>query len=109
MKLINNYDPNYRYGVHTVEVTLQVDEYRKTLTYEMGGNCKGFTIFESCIDESLEQIGFYNDDEDDECGCTICLTNDEGDELEYDIFDESDLENIIVGLKIVDFVEKEEY
>jgi len=108
MKLIKNYDPNHSYGTHTVEVTLQVWGYRKTLTYEMGGNCKGLTILDGCVDELLEQIGFYNDDDEDECGCTIYLINDNGDELEYEIFDESDLENIIVGLKIVNFIEKDE-
>jgi len=106
MELIKNYDPNHSSGVHAVKVTLQVWGYQKTLTYEMGGNCKGLTILDGCIDELLEQIGFYNDE--DECGCNIYLINDDGDELEYEIFDESDLENIIVGLKIIGFVEKEE-
>lgn len=106
MELIKNYDLNNRYGVHKIEIVLQAWDYRKTLIYEIGGNCKGLSVLDVDIEEVLEQLGFYNDEDDE--GCTIYLENDNGDTLEYDISDERELESIIVSVRIVDYIEKEE-
>lgn len=38
--MLKNYDPNFRYGVHTIEVTLQQWDYKGTVRVKIAGQRK---------------------------------------------------------------------
>lgn len=112
---LNNYDPNSRWGKHTVKVTFQRWNYKGFLTFRKGGNCKGLDILELDADDLYDMkfkenpIGFGLLPEDDEGNewFKMTLKNDEGDEfLVEDVWEY--LKDYIVGVEIVDFVEEEE-
>lgn len=104
--MMKNYDPNIKWGIHTVEITLQLWDYKGKITTEIGGNCKGFSILESAKDE-------INENAKSNCKFKIIddwfrceLKDDRGDELEVE--DELDnLDNHIVKIEIIDFKETE--
>lgn len=54
--LINNYDPNYSFGEHTVKVTIQQWQYRGNLKVKVGGNCKGVSVMEGIVDTIYDQV-----------------------------------------------------
>lgn len=103
---MKNYDPNYAYGKHTVEITLQNWQYTGKIRTKIKGNCKGFNVLESAKD-------IYEDDKyESDCEFKIqddwfsCVLKDEnGNKLDID--DELDnLEDYIVKLEIIDFEEE---
>jgi hypothetical protein len=40
------------------------------------------------------------------CEGTICLTDDNGDDMEIDFYDETEVEELIVGIEIVDYEDR---
>src|SRR5690606_153576 len=105
-----NYDPNIRTAVHVIEVTLCQWDYSGTFRYEIGGNCKGCFVMDDpggslldawyCAHEKGEEI------EDvevvDNEFVVVTLQNPNGETLECEIYDESDIEHMIVGVRIVE-------
>ncbi|EJX61439.1 DUF5406 domain-containing protein [Enterococcus faecium] len=112
---MKNYDPNSRWGTHTIKVSFQRWEYKGFVMFRKGGNCKGLSVL-SLDEEDLyyqpltdNPIGFGLLPEDDEGNewFKMTLKNDEGDELLVeDVWEE--LGDYIVGLEIVTFVADKE-
>lgn len=46
---MKNYDPNIRWGLHTVKVSFQQWDYKGHVTFVKRGNCKGLDVLD--IDE----------------------------------------------------------
>ena len=112
---MKNYDPNSRWGKHTVKVTFQRWDYKGFVTFRRGGNCKGLDVLALDEDDLYDQplldnpIGFGLLSEDDEGNewFKMTLKNDEGNELLVEDACE-ELGDYIVGLEIIDFVVDEE-
>ena len=99
-----------RFGTHHIKVLFQYEQYKGSMTFEMGGNCKGLDIvkqdIETILDENvIKNAEFSNMDISVEVWYegTICLTDDNGDKLETYFYDEAEVEDLIVGIEIVDF------
>ncbi|NBA55530.1 DUF5406 family protein [Enterococcus hirae] len=112
---MNNYDPNSRWGKHTIKISFQRWDYKGFMTFRKGGNCKGLDVLaldeDDLYDQSLldNPIGFGLLPEDDEGNdwFKMTLKNDKGGELLVeDVWEE--LGDYIVGLEIVAFVEDKE-
>ena len=103
---MKNYDPNIYRGVHTIKITLQIWDYIGHVTQKIRGNCKGRNILSfdfECEDEFLDndcQLT-YHDDLD---FFTCVLKKQKGDILEFE-GDAEEMNNLIVGIEIIDFVE----
>ncbi|HAQ2200995.1 TPA: DUF5406 domain-containing protein [Enterococcus faecium] len=41
---MKNYDPNSRWGTHTIKVSFQRWDYKGFVTFRRGGNCKGLDV-----------------------------------------------------------------
>lgn len=99
--IMENYDPNNRFGTHLVQLTFQQWEYKLTVEVQVGGNCKGMTILEAAVDNFFSDIyksqGEYP---------MIIMKDDKGDELEGDVEDEYDLKNMLVEAKILSFTKE---
>lgn len=104
MKLVN-YDPNISYGKHEVKVKFQEWGYKGFLTYVIGGNGKGMSVFPTDVDDFYDSkfkenpVKFKVINED---WFRMTLKNDKGEELlveeEFDY-----LSRYIVGFEIVNF------
>lgn len=108
--MIKNYDPNIRWGTHTIEVTLQVWEYTGTFQYRVGGNMRGAHLMEDAED-TLTYTPIHKND----CKLKIideeyfhCVLKDkDGNELFTD-GELYEMSNIIVGIRFVEFEEDAE-
>lgn len=97
------------FGTHTVKVSLQNEQYKGHFTYNLGGNCKGMDILESCYDEEQIEKAVKTDctitAEDDYL--IVTLTDPETkDTCEYELEDR-EFCRMIVGVEIVDFIPEE--
>ncbi len=54
--MIENYDPNNRFGKHVISVTFQKWNYRKTVEVTLNGNSTGFDIFSAAVDRACEEL-----------------------------------------------------
>lgn len=104
---MKTYEPEYK-GIHTIRYTLQSGEYKGTFCTEIRGNCKGSSLLDSDIFETLCNDDIiqsdcalkYNEDYD----CFDCvLHKGDGKELIIEGFDESDMANMLVGIEISDY------
>lgn len=110
---MKNYDGvNDSWGTTTIKVLFQVWQYKGSMIYTVGGNCKGLEALPSdglSIIDNLEKAKFDGMTitlfDDDEWLAQMTLTSDDGETLEYDVESESELEQMIVGMQIVDFTE----
>ncbi|MDU6989836.1 MAG: DUF5406 family protein [Escherichia coli] len=48
---MENYNPNIRWGIHTIKLSFQQWDYKGFITFEKGGNCKGLDILELDVDD----------------------------------------------------------
>ena len=101
---------NFRDRVHTVRVTFQYQEYKGHIAYEMGGNCRGLNI--------LTTLDFYSMSSDEidmlvENDCNfkldceyevfqMILKDKEGNTCEFDDLSDTDIENYVVAIEIID-------
>ena len=83
------------------------------MIYTIGGNCKGLEALPSdglSIIDNLENAKFEGMTitllDDDEWFAQMTLTSDDGDTLEYDVADEAELEQMIIGMQIIDFTKE---
>lgn len=111
---MKNYDPNIRWGIHTVKVSFQQWDYKGYLTFIKSGNCKGLDILDIDADD-LYDIKFKENpvnfrllgtDDDGEEWFAMTLKNDKDDELLVEDQWECS-KDYIVGIEIVDFVGEE--
>ena len=111
--MMKNYNP-YNEGIHTVRITLQDGEYVGHITHEVGGNCHGIDVLDydfDCVDESDFDGKYasndcnlqYNEEYD---SFNVTLKNDAGDTLLLEDMSSHDMNNMIVGIEIVDFKEE---
>ena len=102
--MITNYDPNITWARHSFELTFMQWDYSLTVQVDVCGNCKGASLFRTAISIAFE--GMWDDEEQN---AQIVMTRpsaDGEDTLEHDLEDESDLESICVGIKIVGHVKE---
>ncbi|EOS7956400.1 DUF5406 family protein, partial [Enterococcus hirae] len=86
---MKNYDPNIRWGKHTVKVSFQHWDYKGFVMFRKGGNSKGLDVLALDEDDLYDQplidnpVGFGLLSEDDEGNewFKMILTSDTGDEL----------------------------
>ncbi|MDE7444777.1 MAG: DUF5406 domain-containing protein [Lachnospiraceae bacterium] len=106
---MKSYDPNIRYGIHTIKITLQQWGYTGHITIKTDGYCKGkivldFDFYDCCefndISENDCNLKFHEDCENDYF--TATLKDPEGNTLDVDGYAE-DFNNMIVKMEIVDF------
>lgn len=112
---MKNYDPNIRWGKHTVKVSFQRWDYKGFVTFRKGGNCKGLDVLALDEDDLYDQplidnpvgFGLLSDDDEGNEWFKMTLTSDTGDELSVeDAW--SYLSEYIVGIEIIDFVADKE-
>ncbi|EHE8186106.1 DUF5406 family protein [Enterococcus faecalis] len=108
---MKNYDPNIRWGQHTIKVSFQQWDYKGYLTFVKSGNCKGLVVlrideddlYDMKFKENPVNFEWVDTDDDGEDWFTMTLKNDKGDKLLVN--DEWEcLKDYIVGVEIVDFV-----
>lgn len=99
---MKNYDPNNRFGMHVVELVFQKWKYKYNVEVTVGGNCKGFSIFEASIDSFFDELHKTQGDYP-----VLYFTDDEGNSLEYDVdLEDEDLKNALVSAKILSFTKE---
>lgn len=105
---MKNYDPNIRWGVHTIKVTFQQWEYRGYVTYQLRGNVKGIVAFPTDAEDLYNQKFLDNNARLEDLGddwFRMVLTDENGDETEVE--DEwRYLNDSIVGVEIIEYVEE---
>lgn len=105
------YDTNTFSGIHKVKVTLQSEDYKGHIYYDMGGNCKGRSILDfdfECADEDSIVDNDCDLKYDEDCEMfTATLTNDNGDSLEIECFD-TEMNDMIVAVEILSYEADEE-
>jgi len=110
---VKNYDGvNDSWGTTTIKVLFQVWQYKGSMIYTVGGNCKGLEALPhdgTNILENVETAKFngmniipFNND----WFARLNLTTENGDTLEYDAKSEAEFENMIVGIQIINFEEE---
>lgn len=106
---------NNSFGTTTIKVLFQVDEYKGTMTYKIGGNCKGLSALPHDGMSIIDNLGTAEFDDmniilydDDSWFAKIFLTNTFNETLEYDVESEAEFEDMIIGMQIIDFVEENE-
>lgn len=101
------YDPNIYRGVHTVKIKLQKWEYKGHIIRRVGGNCKGLSLLDfdfycECDFPDNDCQLEYHEDRD----CFSCILKDEdGNPLKCD-GDAEEMNDMIVGIEIIDFREE---
>lgn len=75
----------------TVELTFQVDDYVATKTATVGGNCLGFSVIESAVENVFDDLG----GEDGE----LTLTRPNGDTTSVELW-EFELKDLLVAARI---------
>ena len=111
---MKNYDGvNYSRGTTTIKVLFEVAEYKGSMTYEIGGTCKGLdvlphdgmSIIENLKDAKFEGMNIIPYDDSD-WFAKVLLTNDFKETLEYDVEYEAEFENMIIGMQIINFAKE---
>lgn len=105
---MKNYDPNIRWGTHTVKVSFQIWEYKGYVTYQIRGNCKGSgllgvdadNLYDTKFLENTADLVIYDDG-----WFEMCLTDEHGGTIEIEE-ELRELDDCIIGTEIVDFVEE---
>ena len=111
---MKNYDGfNGSFGTTKIKIFVQSGEYKGSMIYEIGGNCKGMNALPhdgASILENVETAKFdgmsiipFNND----WFARLNLTIENGDTLEYDAESETEFENMIVGMQIINFEEED--
>ena len=107
---MKNYDPNFRFGIYKVKITLQQWDYVGHVIIEIHSNCKGFDII-GCADFEILDIDLSESDcdlqlfDDEYEVFTVKLKNENGDTLEIQE-DSRGMNDMIVAVEILEFVEE---
>lgn len=98
-------------GTHKVRITLQYEDFIGHIITEIGGNCHGRDIIGSFDFECEEE--FDNDFTSNDCSLqynddldvfSAVLRNSTGTELILEDKDAEEMNNLIVGIEIIDFI-----
>ena len=101
--LKEGYDPNNKFGMHTVEITVTQWQYFGRFQVKVGGNCKGFDIFETAVELLWEEYTEC-DEESDRCYGELCLKDEKGDELIVELYEDEDkLKDMVTKVEIIAF------
>lgn len=108
--MIEEYDPNSRWGEHTWEFTFQAWKYTITLTQDIGGNCKGFTTMDSALSSLADRL-YAEQGEFPELHMTeIDLGTGEENTLLYGLGEDMDIEDelkdMLVKAELINFTEE---
>ena len=110
--MLEKYDPNICFGRHTIRITLMHWDYVGHVAVEVNGNCKGAILLDPCYIVEADEDDIQHFVENDcnfskESGIfSAKLKNQKGEILEIEDFVD-EIENLIVGIEIVDYVQKE--
>lgn len=111
--MIDNYDPNYCFGEHTVSVTIQQWQYKGTIKVKVHGNCKGMSVMDNISESIYDQANTLESDcefvvleeDGEEPWFSAILYDSDGNKLDTtDLFDS--LEDLIVAIEIIDFTRR---
>jgi hypothetical protein len=91
--MITKYHPS-DYCEHTIRVRLQIDDYKKDITFVRKGNIKGYYLLEH---PNISLFRKYNG--------KFTLKNDAGDKLDVEFKNDYELGNTIVKVEIIDYKE----
>lgn len=109
MAFLKHYDPNISWAKHTFEITYMQWDYKLKTTVEVGGNCKGFDLFDSAISAHADKL--FKDQGD--FPALILFKNNNEDTLETSFADEDggDLEDwlksMCISIQIVKHVKED--
>lgn len=104
---MKKYDPNIYEGTHTVKITLQKWEYKGHIISHIGGNCKGRSILD--FDFECENDFPNNDcqmEYHEDYDCFTCILRDENGDVLICEGDAREMNDMIVGIEIIDFCEE---
>lgn len=99
--IIDDNNPNNEWGKHVIEIVLKQWKYQKTYVTRVGGNCHGFTIMETAIDNLYDDLVDTTDDPGE-----IALLNEAGEKmlcLDEDDLGEEWLKKMVVSCRIIGF------
>lgn len=99
------------FGTHTVRVNLQDHKYKGYFDMEVDGNCKGLSAIDfdfGCYE--IDNLKFHNleisyDTEYDCFNVTIYDGDNHEDWIEVDELEADEINQLIVGIEIIDFKE----
>lgn len=110
---MKNYNPNIRWGLHTIKVSFQRGVYKGFVTFVKSGNCKGLDVL-GIDEEDLYDMKFKEnpinfrllgeDDNGDEWFAMTLKNNKKDELLVEDVWEE--LSEYIVRIEIIDFEEE---
>ena len=113
---MENYDINIDFGKATIEVTIQQCEYKGHYRIEITGNIKGASILKEALDTYYLDntdvvwndcnLDIFENFEGESC-FKVVLEDKKGNKLLVDDY-LTELEDLIVAVKIVDYKETEE-
>lgn len=107
---MKTYDPNVSQSLQTVEITYQQWDYTAKVLVKIQGNCKGFDVLDAAIFSHAQDI---YEQQGEEAVLILCRAKEDGygedtlecsPEIEGDNGVETWLEQMCIGLKIVDVV-----
>ena len=105
--------PNHSYGTHGYRITLMFEKYSGHIESFIGGNVRGSRILEHAIEFIEDGYGKFSSDcdftfdEDDENFCSFTLHDKDGNEMEFEDCEVSEVEDLIVAVEITSFTPKE--
>ncbi len=106
VEVIASNNPNNEWGKSVIEITLKQWAYSADFTVHVGGNCRGYSVFDAAIytlfEELLEAAG------DGTVPAKVTLTNPAGDTLiceDEEGHDEDWLKDMIVAIRLVDYLQ----
>jgi hypothetical protein len=95
---METYSP-YGFGDHTAKVTFQWDRYKLTKEVLVGGNCKGFSIIESAVDEAVDKL-YEKFGEEDETFISLDMVADDDSTCECEFEDDDELKDAVVAVEL---------
>lgn len=98
-------------GTHKIKVTLQNGEYKGHISFYVKGNCHGLSILNFDFECDSDIIDCRNSSNDCDLSYneiydkyTVRLSDDNGDTLLLEEMSANEMNDMIVGLEIIDFI-----
>ena len=108
--MIKSYDPNIQ-GTHRIRVTFMQWDYVGHISYEIGGNCHGMSLFDGFLDGmGNEEIAGLSEND---CQLSYCeeyeyfemlMKNKSGNTMSGE-YDKEELERMVVKIEIMKVIE----
>lgn len=100
--LIENNNPNNRWGKSVVEIILKQWRYEKAFTIHVGGNCRGFDVLDAAVGMVYDHIMDTTDN------AAVTLIDPEGKTLLCEDDEERGddwIKGMVASIRIVDYVQ----